>query len=194
MTQTGAYLQGQAARHLWLFHGSDMAIKHPDVSLNTGFSDLGRGFYLTDSHDAACRRALTRARRTGAATGVVSVFELDEASVPWISIGSGEVPVSVERPFGLRFDADAAGLEAWISYIKACRNGKTAVASLGEPAVVRAWIATEEVEMVCSGLATADDLMPYLDASELLMQYCLRDQALVDNHLHFAEAEVLPVG
>ncbi len=169
-----------------------MAIKHPDVSLNTGFSDLGRGFYLTDSHDAACRRALTRARRTGAATGVVSVFELDDASVPWISIGSGEVPASVVGPFGLRFDDDSAGLTAWVSYIQACRKGKTAISGLGDPAVVRAWIATEEVELVCSGLATAEDLMPYLDASELLVQYCLRDQAFVDEHLVFVEAEVLP--
>lgn len=177
---------------IWLYHGSDTPIEHPDVSLNTGFSDLGRGFYLTDDRDAARRRALTRARRTGAAAGVVSVFELDEASVPWVSIGAGAIPASIEGPFGLRFDADAAGLVAWISYIKACRRGKTAVGNLGEPAIVRAWIATEEVEMVCSGLATADDLVPYLDVSELLVQYCLRDQAFVDEHLSFAEAEIVP--
>ncbi len=177
-----------------LYHGSDMAIEHPDVSLNTGFADLGRSFYLTDNHDAACRRALTQARRTGTAAGVVSAFELDEAGVPWISIGSGEAPTSVEGPFGLRFEADATGLAAWISYIKACRSGKTAVAGLGDPAVVRAWIATEEVEMVCSGLATADDLVPYLDVSELLVQYCLRDQAFADEYLSFLETEVLPIG
>lgn len=104
------------------------------------------------------------------------------------------MPASVEGPFGLRFDADAAGLAAWISYIKACRSGRTAVASLGEPAVVRAWIATEEVEMVCSGLATADDLVPYLDVSDLLAQYCLRDQAFADECLSFLETEVLPIG
>lgn len=192
MTQKGASLQGQATRRLRLYHGSDMAIEHPDVSLNTGFADLGRGFYLTDDHDAACRRALTRARRTGTAAGVVSAFELDEAGVPWISIGSGEALTSVESPFGLRFDADAAGLAAWISYIKTCRSGKTGVAGLGEPAVVRAWIATEEVEMVCSGLTAAEDLVPYLDVSELLVQYCLRDQAFVDEHLSFVEAEIVP--
>jgi hypothetical protein len=171
-----------------------MAIERPDVSPNTGFSDLGRGFYLTDNHDAARRRALTRARRTGTAAGVVSAFELDEVGVPWISIGSGEAPTSVEGPFGLCFEADATGLAAWISYIKACRSGKTAVAGLGDPAVVRAWIATEEVEMVCSGLATADDLVPYLDVSELLVQYCLRDQAFADEYLSFLETEVLPIG
>lgn len=147
MTQKGASLQGQAARRLRLYHGSDMAIEHPDVSLNTGFG---------------------------------------------ISIGSGEAPASVESPFSLRFDADAAGLAAWISYIKACRSGKTGVAGLGESAVVRAWIATEEVEMVCSGLTAAEDLVPYLDVSELLVQYCLRDQAFVDEHLSFVEAEIVP--
>ena len=177
---------------IWLYHGSDTPIEHPDVSLNTGFSDLGRGFYLTDDRDAARRRALTRARRTGVATGVVSVFALEVESLPWVSMGARELPPSIRQPFGLRFDDDSAGLTAWISYIQACRKGKTAIAGLGDPAVVHAWIATEEVELVCSGLATADDLVPYLDVSELLVQYCLRDQAFVDEHLSFAEAEIVP--
>lgn len=179
---------------IWLYHGSDTPIEHPDVSLNTGFSDLGRGFYLTDDRDAARRRALTRAHRTGVATGVVSVFALEVESLPWVSMGARELPPSIRQPFGLCFEADATGLAAWISYIKACRSGKTAVAGLGDPAVVRAWIATEEVEMVCSGLATADDLVPYLDVSELLVQYCLRDQAFADEYLSFLETEVLPIG
>ena len=178
---------------LRLYHGSDAAIEHPDVSLNTGFADLGRGFYLTDNHDAARRRALTRARRTSAAAGVVSTFTLEMESLPWVSMGANELPTFVQHPFGLCFDDDSAGLTTWVSYIEACRKGKTAVAGLGDPAVVRAWIATEEVEMVCSGLAAAEDLVPYLDVSELLVQYCLRDQAFVDEHLVFAEAEVLPV-
>lgn len=179
---------------LWLYHGSNAAIEHPDVSLNTGFSDLGRGFYLTDDREAARRRALTRARRTGVATGVVSVFALEVESLPWVSMGARELPPSIRQPFGLRFDDDSAGLTAWISYIQACRKGKTAIAGLGDPAAVRAWIATEEVELVCSGLATAEDLVPYLDASELLVQYCLRDQAFADEHLSFIEAEALPIG
>lgn len=177
---------------LWLYHGSNAAIEHPDVSLNTGFSDLGRGFYLTDDREAARRRALTRARRTGVATGVVSAFALEVESLLWVSMGASEPPTSIQQPFGLRFDDDSAGLTAWVSYIQACRRGETAVAGLGDPAVVRAWIATEEVELVCSGLATAEDLVPYLDTSELLVQYCLRDQAFADEHLSFVEAEVLP--
>ena len=37
MAHMGASLYGQSAEHLWLYHGSDMAIERPDVSLNTGF-------------------------------------------------------------------------------------------------------------------------------------------------------------
>lgn len=45
-----------------LYHGSDMAIERPDIVHNTGFADLGVGFYLTDDKDAAINRARRRAR------------------------------------------------------------------------------------------------------------------------------------
>ena len=71
-----------------------------------------------------------------------------------------------EGPFGLCFDTSAAGIAAWAEYVKACRSGKTVVPGLGEPAVVRAWIATEELEMVCAGLVPADALAVFVDPSE----------------------------
>ena len=92
-----------------VYHGSDVAIEQPDVTRNTGFADLGQGFYLTDNHDAACGRARTRARRMGARAGVVSIFDLDIARVPWVTWGAEgpETPqagLAAEVPFGLRFD------------------------------------------------------------------------------------------
>lgn len=58
---------------------------------------------------------------------------------------------------------------------------------------MRAWIATEEVELVCSGLAEVADVADYLDPTELVVQYCLRDQAVADARLTFVEAEVVEV-
>ena len=185
-------IQGIAPAPMRLYHGSDMAIEHPDVTRNTGFADLGQGFYLTDDHTAAQGRARTRARRTGAPQGVVSVFELDEAQLPWAVWGADapELPAGThDGPFGLRFDATAQGIAAWASYIVACRKGNVAVPGLGEPVVVRAWIATEEVEMLYAGFATADDLAELLDPTALVVQYCLRDQAVLDCVLSFVEAE-----
>lgn len=185
-------MQDIAPAPMRLYHGSDVAIAHPDVTRNIGFADLGQGFYLTDDHAATQGRARTRARRTGAPQGVVSVFELDEAQLPWAVWGAAapELPAGThDSPFGLRFDATPQGIAAWASYIVACRKGNVAVPGLGEPAVVRAWIATEEVEMLYAGFATPEDLAELLDPTALVVQYCLRDQAVLDRILTFVESE-----
>lgn len=178
-------------KRVTLYHGSDVAIEHPDVTLNTGFADLGRGFYVTDDHDAARRRAATRARREGASAGVVSAFAFDESCLRWVTMAEQPVGDVAGIPFGLCFSEDACGLAAWMAYIKACRRGETALEGFGEPAVVRAWIATEEVELVCSGLASEEDVAPYLEPSELIVQYCFRDQAATDAFLAFVETETV---
>lgn len=125
-----------------LYHGSDVPIKHPDTAHNTGFADLGPGFYLTDDHDAAWRRARSRARREGAAAGVVSAFAFDETALRWATWGEGNPQIdghAAGEPFGLRFEESGSGIVAWARYIDACRRGRTAVTGLGEPAVVRGW-------------------------------------------------------
>lgn len=193
MPATNEFAQdGGAQAHIRLFHGSDVAIEHPDVSRNVGFADLGTGFYLTDDHDAALQRAKTRAHRLGAPAGVVSAFELDEGSVAWVKWGERGIEVpegGVSGLFGLRFEESPQGLAAWIDYIRACRRGATALEGLGAPAIVRAWIATEEVEMVCSGLVDAQTVAPLLDADALVVQYCLLDQGLTDSALAYMGSE-----
>ena len=178
-----------------LYHGSDTAIEQPDVSFNKGFSDLGQGFYLTDDHGVATARARSRARMTGAAEGVVSVFEFDESPIDWAvwSEKGPAFPAGLSHdgtaPFGLKFTADQAGIIAWIDYIGSCRAGQTAAPGLGEPAIVRAWIATEEVEMACSGLVSAEDLAGFIDPASLVVQYCFRSQETLDQLLTFSHAE-----
>ena len=179
----------QSPPSLLLYHGSDVATEHPDVTLNTGFSDLGQGFYLTDDHDAAYRRAATRARRTAAAAGVVSVFELTTEGLPWVTWGQNIDGLAT--PYGLTFSDDLAGITAWLEYLAACRRGKSALGNLGEPAIVRAWIATEEAEMVSSGLIEAQEAADYIDPSELIVQYCVRDQAVADARLRFVRSEIV---
>lgn len=185
-----------SARHLanatiTLYHGSDVRIERPDVSHNTGFADLGHGFYLTDDYLAARRRASSRARKTGAFEGVVSAYELDAGCVPWAT-WDAEVPtlagLAPDAPFGLCFAPTGAGIVAWANYIKACRGGHTEVPGLGQPAIVRAWIATEEVEMACSGFVEAAELADFVDPTRLTVQYRLLDQDLIDKNLRFTGA------
>lgn len=62
---------------------------------------------------------------------------------------------------------------------------------LGEVAV-RAWIATEEVELACAGMVDARELACLLDPDELVVQYCLLDQRLIDHALGFVASERVP--
>ena len=156
---------------------------------------MGRGFYLTDDRDAAEGRARSRARVMDAPTGVVSAYEFDEEALPWATWGA-DGPVMQDgtvwtdgSPFALRFACDTAGIAAWMRYIRMCRRGECDVPDFGEPAVVRAWIATDEVEMACAGFAPAEELAPLVEFGELIVQYCLRDQALADSALRFVDAQ-----
>lgn len=178
-----------------LYHGSDTVIECPRISLNTGFSDLGRGFYLTDDAEAAAGRARSRARKTGG-VGHVSAFSFDWDDLPWIAQGMEPGPPAPRdaqpaAPFGLLFEPGMPGITAWIRYIKSCRAGNTALPGLGEPAVVRAWIATEEVEMACTGMLEPEEVAEFVDARALVTQYCFRNQEVLDALLHFESA--LPV-
>jgi hypothetical protein len=168
-----------------------MAIEQPRVALNTGFADLGKGFYLTDDRDAARGRAKKRARVVGG-TATVSIFELDESKVSWIVWGEGDPVIDgVTAAFGLRFEESPAGYAAWARYIKSCRTGTTEVPRIGSPAIVRAWIATMEVEMVCSGFLDADDFAQVVEPEELIVQYCILDQDVLDGCLTLTEVETI---
>ena len=174
-----------------LYHGSNMAIEQPRVALNTGFADLGKGFYLTDDCDAARGRAKKRARVVGG-TATVSIFELDESKVPWIVWGEGDPVIDgVTAAFGLRFEESPAGYAAWARYIKSCRAGTTEVPGIGSPVIVRAWIATMEVEMVCTGFLDADDFAQVVEPEELIVQYCILDQDVLDGCLTLTEVETI---
>ena len=173
-----------------LYHGSSEEIRKPDLAHNTGFADLGKGFYLTDDYGAAQGRARARARREGSAPGVVSSFDFDTGSVRWVYVGDGtDLPAgqSLSR-FGLWFLPTEEGLAAWVRYIARCRSGNTTVGSLSSPAVVRAWIATEEVEMACAGYVSAEDVAAAIEPKDLVVQYCLLSQSLMDEALELVDA------
>lgn len=176
-----------------LYHGSNVTIERPQVSLNTGFADLGRGFYLTDDREVAVSRARMRARGMGGVP-TVSVFALDECCVPWATWGEHKLEAggaSEGEPFGLRFDACEQGYSAWANYIRSCRRGDTLVPGFGNPAIVRAWIANMEIEMVCTDFISLEEFVQTIDPTALVVQYCFTDQDVLDAGLTFVEAEAL---
>ena len=54
---------------------------------------------------------------------------------------------------------------------------------------MRAWIANDDVEMICSGFAPAEALAEFIDPADLIVQYCFRDQATLERLLTFTSAE-----
>lgn len=73
--------------------------------------------------------------------------------------------------------------EVAMSRARARARREHAVEGMGEPAVVRAWIANEIVEMACTGVVPADELVEFIDPAELVVQYCFRSQTFLDAYL-----------
>ena len=62
---------------------------------------------------------------------------------------------------------------------------------LGAPAIVRAWIANMEIEMVCTDFISLEEFVQTVDPAALVVQYCFTNQDVLDTGLTFAEAETL---
>jgi hypothetical protein len=50
-----------------------------------------------------------------------------------------------------------------------------------------------EVEMVCSGFLTAEELAQATDPAELIVQYCILDQGILNNDLALVGTETLVI-
>lgn len=61
-----------------LYHGSNVLVKHIDLSLSKANKDFGKGFYLTDIKEQAFEMAVRRFRILGTGEPIVSAFSFDE--------------------------------------------------------------------------------------------------------------------
>lgn len=65
-----------------LYHGSYIAVDHPEIAKGKPFKDFGQGFYLSDTIEQAMEMAQRVVERVGAAqTPVVSTFEFDDSAM-----------------------------------------------------------------------------------------------------------------
>ena len=62
-----------------LYHGSNVAVEHPDLNHSKTNLDFGTGFYTTSDLDQAKRWAVTTTRRRGAGTPTVTVYHVNTA-------------------------------------------------------------------------------------------------------------------
>ena len=61
-----------------LYHGSNMAIREPEILKSDRKLDFGTGFYLTSSYEQAARWADLTTERRSTGTPTISVYDFDE--------------------------------------------------------------------------------------------------------------------
>lgn len=88
-----------------LYHGSYIAIEHPDLQHSRANVDFGSGYYTTPIYEQAekwCGKFIRRGKN-----GIISEYEFDEKKLAELKV--------------LRFDTYS---DDWLDFIMLCRNGK----------------------------------------------------------------------
>ena len=62
-----------------LYHGSNIKVSVPNLSVSKPFKDFGKGFYLSDNYEQALDMATQKVKQTHVGEPVVSEFQFDES-------------------------------------------------------------------------------------------------------------------
>jgi len=157
-----------------LYHGSYRAIEKPDLSFSREKTDFGRGFYTTPVKEQAVNWSRRFLREGGAA--VISAYAFLEKA--------GD---SISRFRILEFNTHS---KKWLDFITASR--------LGQPLEVQ-WdlviggVANDKVfntlELYFNGELTSAQAIRRLRYNKPNFQYCFKNQELINDFLHFSDAE-----
>ena len=156
-----------------LYHGSPIAIQHPDLSFARERTDFGKGFYATPFREQAISWARRFKHRTG--FGHVCEFRVCEHKL--------RKNCSV-----LEFEDYS---DSWLSFIISCRSG------LDESTydVVIGGVANDKVfdtvELVQNGLIDRFEALRRLQYKQPNLQVCLLSQRVIDTYLLFLSCEVI---
>ena len=156
-----------------LYHGSYLPIEKPDISLSRSNVDFGRGFYTTPIKTQAIGWSERFKRRYG--HSVVSTYEIEiialrsKASVLEFSVYSDE----------------------WLDFIVSCRRGENP----DEYDVVIGGVANDKVfdtiQLFFDGIIDKSESIKRLRYEKPNIQYCFRNQTIIDEHLKFISSEAL---
>jgi hypothetical protein len=158
---------------MMLFHGSYVSVIKPDISFSRNNVDFGRGFYTTPLWEQAVSWANRFKRKHG--QSVVSSYEIDMDNLP--------VEVKV-----LTFDTHS---EDWLDFIHNCRRKK----NTGDYDIVIGGVANDRVfnalGLYESGWLNKADAINRLKYKQPNIQYCFRNQRIIDTYLKFTGNEVI---
>lgn len=156
-----------------LYHGSYLPVESPNISFSRSNVDFGKGFYTTPIWEQAVSWAGRFKRKHG--QGIVSSYEAD------IDAMRGEAAILTFEEY----------TEDWLDFVIACRRGD----AMGKHDVVIGGVANDRVfdtiQLYFDGLIDKSESLKRLRYDKPNMQYCFRNQAVIDNYLKFISSEVV---
>lgn len=160
---------------LTVYHGSTIQVNAPIAKAGRDNLDFGQGFYITDIKEQAERWA-SRMGRQLQKSPMLNIYELD-----------------IERIKAnyryLRFDKYD---QSWLDFIVKSRKGERPWA---EYDIVEGGVANDRVidtvEAYMNGMMTVEMALGQLAQHQPNNQFCLLNQSLIDECLHFISVEQL---
>jgi len=156
-----------------LYHGSYLTIEKPDISFSRANVDFGRGFYTTPMKAQAISWSNRFKNKYG--QSVISAYEVDELML--------RKNTSILE-FGEYSDE-------WLDFIISCRRGE----NRGEYDVVIGGVANDKVfdtiQLFFDGLIDKAESIKRLRYDKPNIQYCFRNQMVIDEYLKFISSEVV---
>lgn len=154
-----------------LYHSSTVAIKKPDTGHSREYLDFGKGFYLTSIYEQAVKYAQRFIRRNREA---------------WLN--SYEFDCDLSQWNALQFDSYD---KEWLQFVAKCRAGKDD----SDYDIVIGGIANDRViqtlDRYFDGEISVDETLGLLKYEKPNIQYCIRNQAMLDNCLkHFESKKI----
>ena len=154
-----------------LYHGSLNAIENPNLSFSRDSTDFGKGFYTTTIKSQA--ELWTNRFKGRFGYGTLSIYEVDEPA--------------------LRKNISICEFEAysvqWLEHIAKCRLGESA----GNYDLVICGIANDDVyntlTLYFRGFIEKEEAIKRLCYEKPNIQYCFRNQSVIDNYLKYTGAE-----
>ena len=156
-----------------LYHGSYLAVEKPNISLSRANTDFGKGFYTTTIQAQAEKWAERFKKQRGVA--VVSEYEVNES----------------ELRKNLSILEWTTYCDDWLDFIAECRRGGTG----GSYDLVIGGIANDDVFntllLYFRGLIDKKESLKRLSYEKPNIQYCFRNQPVIDTYLVFLGSEQL---
>ena len=157
---------------MMVYHGSSVAVTHPDTAHSRERVDFGKGFYVTPIH-AQARSWSARFVRLNQ-PGIISAYTFSEAALTEAKT--------------LVFDAYS---EAWLDFIMQCRRGE----DRSDYDIVIGGVANDRVfntvELFFSRLIDKREAIERLKYEKPNLQICFRTQTAIDRYLRYEGFEQL---